>query len=91
MGSIYYKFFSLSLYVFLYFYEGVLKKFVQAIEHCVTFILAHFILCILILLFRVVVLPLSTTSWCVLAADWSVVSSCFPAVSMLAVLFITFV
>ncbi len=35
--------------------------------------------------------PLLPLPWCVLAADWSVVSACFPAVSMLAVFVITLV
>ncbi len=53
---------------------------VQATEHCVTFILAHFILCILILLF---LCCCPTTFHYYTSARLGV---CFPAVSMLAVL-----
>ncbi len=46
-----------------YFVDQQYIVTVQASEHCgVTFILTHFILCILILSFPVVVLPLFTTS-----------------------------
>ena len=59
-----------------YFVDQQYIVTVQASEHCgVTFILTHFILCILILSFPCC----CPTTFCVLAADWSVVRACFPA------------